>query len=146
MAFVIRPASISDAALWAPMRLALWPESRLEDLQSELGSMLAKDKFFAWIAFDAEKPVGFAELYIRDFANGCESQPLPFLEGIWVDPRCRRKGLGRQLIQMIQAWARERGFNELGSDAELHNTLSHSAHAGWGFEETERAVYFRKKF
>ncbi len=88
--------------------------------------------------------LGFAEVYVRDFANGCESQPVPFLEGIWVDRSQRRHGLGRQLIETIEAWARSKGFKELGSDAELHTTLSHRAHAGWGFEETERDVYFRK--
>jgi aminoglycoside 6'-N-acetyltransferase I len=147
MALLIRPATLSDAPLWASMRLALWPENHLEGLQSELKGMLETGKFHAWLAFEAEgaRALGFAEVYIRDFANGCESQPLPFLEGIWVEPSVRRQGLGRQLIQTIQAWSLAQGFRELGSDAELHNSLSHQAHAGWGFEETERVVYFRKK-
>ena len=29
-----------------------------------------------------QSPVGFAEISIRDYANGCRAQPVPFLEGI----------------------------------------------------------------
>jgi aminoglycoside 6'-N-acetyltransferase I len=44
----------------------------------------------------------------------------------------------------VEAWARERGFRELASDALLENTVSHAAHAALGFEEVERAVKYRK--
>jgi aminoglycoside 6'-N-acetyltransferase I len=37
-----------------------------------------------------------------------------------------------------------RAYRELGSDAAIDNSLSHAAHFGWGFSETERIVYFRK--
>ena len=46
--------------------------------------------------------------------------------------------------RMSKASWRARGFREIGSDALLDNRASHAAHAGWGFAETERVVYFRK--
>ena len=45
----------------------------------------------------------------------------------------------------VEAWAREKGCSELASDALLESAESHRMHAGLGFEETERVVYFRKE-
>jgi len=69
---------------------------------------------------------------------------VPFLEGIWVEPELRRRGVGRALVDHVEAFVRARGFREIGSDALLGNRASHAAHAAWGFSETERVVYFRK--
>ena len=84
------------------------------------------------------------QLAIRDYANGCASRPVPFLEGIWVKAPFRRQGIGTRLISHIEAFLTARGFREIGSDTELENHASQSAHRGWGFSETERVVYFRK--
>ena len=100
------------------------------------------------LGFRGEAPdgnaIGFAEVSIRRSANGCDSQPVPFVEGIWVDPQFRLRGIGAQLIAHIEAFVTARGFHELGSDALIDNTASHAAHRGWGFAETERVIYFRK--
>lgn len=42
-------------------------------------------------------------------------------------------------------WAKECGFKELASDAELENTDSINAHKALGFEETGRTVCFIKR-
>ncbi len=81
---------------------------------------------------------------IRAYANGCESQPVPFLEGIWVNAQFRRQGIGAGLIKHIEAFLLARGFWELGSDTPIDNDSSQAAHLGWEFSETERVIYFRK--
>jgi aminoglycoside 6'-N-acetyltransferase I len=100
------------------------------------------------LGFVAETPAGadagFAEIAIRKYANGCDSRPVAFLEGIWVSEEFRRCGIGAQLVSHIESFLTARGFHELGSDAPLDNGVSQSAHVGWGFSETERVVYFRK--
>ena len=88
--------------------------------------------------------VAFAEVSIRAYANGCTSTPVPFLEGILVEERSRRMGIAGQLLAQIESDLRARGFVELCSDVEMHNTSSHLAHRQWGFLETERVIYFRK--
>jgi aminoglycoside 6'-N-acetyltransferase I len=69
---------------------------------------------------------------------------VPFLEGIFVRPQFRRRGIGARLIAHMEAFLVARGFDEIGSDALIDNHESHAAHCGWGFSETERVVYFRK--
>jgi aminoglycoside 6'-N-acetyltransferase I len=83
-------------------------------------------------------------LALRKYANGCDSRPVPFLEGIWVDAAFRRRGIGARLIEHIEAFVAARGFREVGSDTPLDNRASQAAHRAWGFCETERVVYFRK--
>jgi aminoglycoside 6'-N-acetyltransferase I len=77
-------------------------------------------------------------------ANGCNSKPVVFFEGAWVNEQYRKSGVGRKFVQAVEDWARSLGIHEVGSDAELQNTLSHICHEKWGFEETERVIYYRK--
>jgi aminoglycoside 6'-N-acetyltransferase I len=63
----------------------------------------------------------------------------------YVDPRLRRQGVGTRLIVHVEAFVMARGFGEIGSGTPLDNRPSQAAHRGWGFSETERVVYFRKR-
>lgn len=144
MAVLIRRATLKDRKLWAAMRFELWPEASPAEHFKELPTWVRRRRFAAWIALDGALPVGFVEAYVRDFANGCEGQPVAFLEGIWIRKAYRRKGIGKRLIRSVELWALDQGLKELGSDAYAGDKVSHSSHRGWGFKETERVVYFRK--
>jgi aminoglycoside 6'-N-acetyltransferase I len=143
--FVVRPAERRDLANWAQMRAELWPCSSRQEHLAELEEGFKSTSFRGWVALSDDRCIGFAEAYIRPFANGCDSRPVVFLEGIWVCPDFRRVGVGRALVESVAEWARAQGIYELGSDAELTNTLSQTCHLKWGFEETERVVYYRMK-
>ena len=123
------------------MRSALWPDESLADMEEWLRRpdtvVLVADAGGARLA-------GFAEIGARSYADGCETTPVAYLEGWWVDEDFRRQGVGRGLIEAAEAWAREGGHAELASDAELHNVISQMAHTRLGFTEVERAVLYRK--
>jgi aminoglycoside 6'-N-acetyltransferase I len=131
---------------WVKMRCELWPEYPEVDLRGGAGAMLllpAKNDIR--IASVDGKPIGFAETSLRsDYVNGCETSPVAFLEGIYVAPDQRRKGVARALIGEAEAWAKKIGCKEFASDALLANSDSHKMHTALGFSETERVVYFRK--
>ena len=95
-------------------------------------------------AFDGPKLAGFAEVSERAYGDGCDTSPVAWLEGIYIDPAYRRGGIGRLLVEAIVQWARARGLSELGSDVEIDNTVSLMTHASWGFAETERVVMLRR--
>jgi aminoglycoside 6'-N-acetyltransferase I len=141
---VIREARAADRAAWAAMRKALWPEEDEAAHALGIDAVLARGNAWGFIAEGDNVPVGFAEVAIRPYANGCDSQPVAFLEGIWVAEWVRHRGIGKQLIAHIEGFLIARGFHELGSDTPLDNLASQDAHRGWGFAETERVVYFRK--
>lgn len=140
----VRRADTADLASWMAMRLTLWPDA--DDTVDALLAQLEEDDQLVLLAFDADgQAIGFAEATLRhDYVNGTESSPVGFIEGLYVVPAARRSGVGRALVDAVERWTRERGCRELASDALIDNTASHAAHAAYGFEETERVVYFRK--
>jgi len=146
MALVIKQATLADRKPWAAMRFELWPDAGVDEHAADLAKWLKRRRFRAWIAREGGLPVGFAEAYVRDFANGCDGRPVAFLEGIWVKKAFRRQGIGKELVKRVEQWARAQGLKELGSDAYLRDRRSHRSHRAWGFSETERVVYFRKSF
>ncbi|QQQ00169.1 aminoglycoside 6'-N-acetyltransferase [Lysobacter enzymogenes] len=142
----VRAAAPADRAAWATLRAQLWPEQPLAELAADLDGWFEDARLAAFIAEDGEGVCGFAEASLRsDYVNGTESSPVAFLEGWYVAPSRRGRGVGRALVAAVEAWGRERGCRELASDALLDNLDSHRAHAACGFEETERVVYFRRR-
>jgi aminoglycoside 6'-N-acetyltransferase I len=97
------------------------------------------------IAFDdQEQAIGLIELSIRPYAEGCDSDRVAFVEGWYVDPHARGKGVGDALMGAAEAWARSQGCTELGSDAEVDNLSSASAHRAVGFIEAGVIRCFKK--
>lgn len=88
---------------------------------------------------------GFVEIGSRNYAEGCETTPVAYLEGWYVDPDVRRAGLGSSLFRAAETWARHHGFTEIASDTELGNEVSLQAHLALGFDEVERQICFRKR-
>ena len=133
-------------AEWRRMRHLLWPEMSERENLEETKALDAGPKAFVRLALDEQgRAAGFVEATLRtDYVNGCETSPVAFLEGIYVEPWARRQGVARGLVEMVQQWARQMHSSEMASDALLENTDSHGMHLGLGFEETERVVYFRK--
>jgi aminoglycoside 6'-N-acetyltransferase I len=142
----IRPYETKDHDDWLRMRRALWPELVGENEVEDAAAWLARSDAIVIVAerlADAGL-AGFIELGARAYADGCNTSPVAFLEGWYVDEDLRRKGIGAALVRAGEDWARQRGFRELASDALLDNTTSHRAHAALGFSEVERAVRYRK--
>lgn len=132
---------------WLLLRRALWPDTPEADHRHETRDMLDRpERLAALLALTPEnRAAGFAEVSLReDYVNGCETSPVAFLEGIYVDPPFRGRGVARLLCQAAEAWATERGCREFASDVEFHNTDSQRMHEALGFKETERVVYYRK--
>jgi aminoglycoside 6'-N-acetyltransferase I len=136
---VIRPYSAADHDEWGRMRTALWPG------QDDMTAWLARPDATVIVAARAGGVLcGFAEAGERAYADGCESSPVAYLEGWYVDPDTRRQGVGGRLVRAVEEWARARGLQELASDTLLDNVDSQRAHERLGFAESERHVLFRK--
>ncbi len=88
--------------------------------------------------------LGFAELSLRQYAEDCRTSPVAFLEGWYVLPSARRKGIGRALVTEAEAWGRSQGCREFASDTTLDNTASAAAHMALGFEDAGALRCFRK--
>jgi aminoglycoside 6'-N-acetyltransferase I len=144
----VRPIEARDAEVWSVFRGRLWPDADTGELLAEaLAFTRGADLPIVTAAFIAEEAavaLGFIELSVRAFSDGCESRPVPHVEGWYVERDARGRGIGRALIDAAESWARQRGFKELASDSELHNVDAQAAHLRCGFFEAHRLVKFRK--
>jgi aminoglycoside 6'-N-acetyltransferase I len=141
----VREMGPRDVSVWAEMRARLWPECSAAEHTTDIAEILGSDDYWGFLAETGDgAPAGFAEVAIRKYANGCETKPVAFLEGLWVAPELRRQRVGAQLVQHVENFVRRHGFREIGSDAIAGNDIAIASHRGWGFSETERVVYFRK--
>lgn len=128
------------------MRQELWPSAPGEHAR-DIASFFAgprEDPEEVLIALDGTRAVGFAEMSIRPYAEGCQFGRVAYLEGWFVDEVARRQGIGAALVDAVAAWGRAQGCTELASDSEIDNLDSIAAHRSLGFEEVERIVCFRK--
>jgi aminoglycoside 6'-N-acetyltransferase I len=130
------------------MRGRLWPDESIIDLRRDVEAFFsggAKQLKAVYFAHDADhKLIGFAELNIRPYAEGCDTDRVAFLEGWYVDPAYRNKGVGAALIKSSEKWALANGCIEFASDALSDNQLGRMAHLAVGFEEVETICCFRK--
>ena len=148
---IVRPIVPNDATDWERMRQELWPSPEGEHAR-EVARFFdgeRRDPAEVLVAVEAdedgERIVGFAELSIRPYAEGCDTGRVGYLEGWFVERAHRRKGVGRALVAAAQDWARASGCTEFASDTELDNEASAAAHLSLGFEETSRIICFRKE-
>jgi aminoglycoside 6'-N-acetyltransferase I len=88
---------------------------------------------------------GFIEIGERAYAEGCDTSPVAFIEGWWVDADLRRSGVGGRLVAAAEAWARTQGYKEMGSDLLIDNHVSLKANLALGYREVERLVALAKK-
>jgi len=144
----VRAALPSDAAAWERMRQALWPSHEGEHAR-EIAAHFAGvrvNNADTLIAFgEGGAPLGFAELAIRNHAEGCARQRVAYLEGWYVEPHARRRGVGAALVYAAEDWGRARGCAEFASDTNIENEASIAAHEALGFREVARSVCFAKR-
>lgn len=142
----IRELRREERAAWLLLRERLWPETPRDELAREQEWILADSERNVVLVADGPggPPAGFVEVSIREWAEGCATHPVGYLEAWYVDPAHRRSGVGRALVEAAERWMRSRGCTEAASDADLANDVSHRAHGALGYSEVGRAVLFRK--
>ena len=93
-----------------------------------------------------ETVVAFAEAPLRrDYVNGSNSSPVGFLEGLYVEPQYRKRGLARLLCSSVEHWAKDMGCTEFASDVVLQNEVGQRVHEAVGFNATDRVVFYLKQ-
>jgi aminoglycoside 6'-N-acetyltransferase I len=136
---IVRPAKPTDADAWLELRHALWPDHSKAEHGEEIDRFFAGDAHEPLAVLLAEDgagcPIGLAELSIRAYAEGCRSDRVAYLEGWFVVPEARGRGVGRALIAAAEQWGRSQGCREFASNAQPDNEISAAAHRALGFVE-----------
>jgi aminoglycoside 6'-N-acetyltransferase I len=142
---LIRPVEPEDYDEWLRMRLLLWPDHSEEELRVEMVEIVSDRTNATYVAVRPDGSLGgFIETSQRKYAEGCRTSPVGYIEGWYVDPDLRGRGIGRQLVSAAESWAKASGLSEMASDCELDNQVSLDAHLALGYEEVERLIQFKK--
>lgn len=141
---LVREIAKGEDETWGALRSRLWPDCGPEDNAEDIRSLNdpAGALRVVFLAFAGKEAIGFAEISERSVVDSAGNTPAAYLEGWYVEPDYRERGVGRRLIGAAIAWARREGYGHLGSDAELENTASQKAHEALGFEATGRVVNY----
>src|SRR5262245_35034340 len=96
MVRLLRPA---DRDEWLRMRQALWPDDPAGRHHEEMESFAGLESAAVFVA---ERPggglAGFLEVSLHQGAEGCTTTPVGYVEGWYVDPDLRRRGVGGLLL------------------------------------------------
>lgn len=138
-------AERKDAAALAPLVGKLWPEHTEEALARILTEYIASPEAAVFACREDDRFVGVALCCLRhDYVEGCETSPVGYLEGIYVEESCRLAGNARALVGQCEQWAKSMGCREFASDCELTNKASLAFHLSLGFTEENRIICFKK--
>jgi aminoglycoside 6'-N-acetyltransferase I len=121
--FLIRPVEPADAAIWERLRKTLWPDepaSHSLDIAKYFTASRTNPAEVLLACTGAGAPIGFVELSIRAYAEGCLSDRVAFVEGWFVEPGYRNSGVGGALIAAAEEWGRASGCTELASDTQTY--------------------------
>lgn len=138
----VRPAHPDDRAALLSFRREVYDGD--PDGAVEIGGVFADPLAAMYVAEEDGRPVGFIEVGLRSFAEGCVTTPVGYIEGLYVVPGMRRRGIARALIDAAEAWAVARNCSEMGSDVRIDNVVSERVHIAAGYEPVERIICFRK--
>ncbi len=128
------------------LALELWPDCSFEEELNNFKQMLSAEQETCFLANSQKNCIAFAQVSIRtDYVEGVTSSPVGYLEGIYVKPEHRGKGIATQLLRHAIEWAKQKSCKQFASDTELSNTDSITFHLRSGFHEENRIVCFIKE-
>lgn len=143
---LIRLVETRDESEWMRMRAALWPDMTASRNRQETATYRSSWDCAVIVADRGDGRLGgFLEAGSRPHADGCESAPVGYIEGWYVDPDLRRRGVGRKLVEAAENWAMNQGYSEMGSDCHMENDVSFKSHLSLGYQEAERLIHFCKR-
>src|SRR5262245_16644971 len=93
-----------------------------------------------FLAFANQQPIGVAICLIR--FSSFRARPLLNIHDIAVSPAARGQGVGRQLLQAVEAEARALGCCKLTLEVRSDNERAMGLYRSVGFKSSEPETYF----
>jgi len=130
--YTLRPAVVSDAAVIAHHRVAMFRDmgqvptdelgsQLLSESTSALAALLSEGSYVGYLAVTADQEIiGGAGLHVRPQlprisrdGTYVAARPVPLLVNVYTEPQWRRRGIARELVVVLMRWATEKGVDQM---------------------------------
>lgn len=140
--YSIRRAREQDSAELARLAGQLGYPASGKKLRRRLQRLLASASDAVFVAELADGGlVGWVHGVLSQFL---ESDYRVEIAGLVVDERFHRRGIGRDLVQQVEAWALEHGAEQASVLCRTTRTKAHRFYEGLGYIQTKTQIVFRK--
>lgn len=76
--------------------------------------------------------------------DGCVGGPVGYIEGLFLAPAYRGRGLGRRMVEFAADWFRAQGCRDMGTGAEIDNAAAQEFYLRMGFTARWRTIGFTR--
>ena len=137
---VIRPAQSKDAGVLSGLMKQLGYDVAAAAIADRLARRDGRREVL--VAIRDDRVVGWAAVSVDEpFVEGFTAQ----LEGLVVDESVRSRGVGAQLLDAAEAWARARGCQELRVWSNVIRARAHAFYARREYTTIKAQYLFGKK-
>lgn len=146
----VRPAALADAERIATLRLALLAEHKSNAVYARMRrdaparaielteEQLTSECEAIFVATRKDRIVGMIRCIDQRGHRLLRPSRFALISTVYVEPRFRRQGILRSLMDAAVAWTRERGLNEMRLQNAIDNPIAIAAWDALGFEVVEQ--------
>jgi GNAT superfamily N-acetyltransferase len=137
----MRLARIDDAAEMARLAGELGYPMSITERARRLGVLLPNDLHYVAVAAKDDHLLGWVHVEHRFSLEGGDRAEVM---GLVVDSSARRHGLGRELVDVAENWARTRGLAAVTVRSNAARELSHPFYEALGYSREKTQHVYRK--
>ena len=137
----IRTARISDASRLAQLSGVLGYPVSTDSMARRLGRVLGRAED---VIFVADSPAGIVGWIHGAERDTLESELRCEILGLVVDRDHRSRGVGRRLVAAVEAWAAERGLEEMAVRSNVTRAESHPFYERLGYVRVKTSHIYRR--
>ena len=118
---IVRSVRPADAIAWEELRESLWSGERdrhAEDIARFFAGTLHEPQAVLIAETVHGDILGLAELSLRSDIPGLLGRRTGYVEGLYVIPSHRLRGVAKYLLKSSREWAHQQGCNAFASDRE----------------------------
>lgn len=141
MEITIVPASVDMAPSLVELSHTLGYDTTEESLRARVKAIASRDDHRLLVATEGRTVVGFCHGYIRVLV---EVDNVIEIGGLAVADGYQGRGIGKQLVQGIEAWAKEQGIKTIVLSSNIKRTQAHAFYEHLGYTKIKQQFALQK--